>query len=225
MEQRDLDVKGVSVNLPIALFGTSKEARCVYGVDGSVSNGHWAVFSGSPDLSIIRKATEKKANGGEIDWQKKGRTYTLADVKNQSWSNATDIKKHAQTLYYGKRYALAEDHAVLRGDGAMCGLHGYLPMTWVGENEYRPARKEMDAPYEAWMDPKYYFAFRKLGFEFLVGPGKWVKKTQKDRDETGQEIEVEVDVHEPQIILVVRCGPNPANPIYEVRGVIMPMKE
>lgn len=216
-----LNIQGLSVNLPIALFGTKKDARCISGTCGSVSNGHWAIFSGSPDLSLARKAAEKRARNGEIVWEK-GKTFTLADIKGQTWDNSTNMKESLRKLYYGRRYALVDDYMVINNKGTSLAVHGYLPMTWVGENEYKAARKEMDVPYEVWFDPKYYIAFRKLGFDLLVGPGDWEKKVvgQQTNPETGETEQVIEDVHKPQVGLLVKTN---QQGIFEVRGCLMPM--
>lgn len=214
-----LSIQGLSVNLPVALFGTSKEARCINGVDFSISNGHWAVYSGSPDLSLIRKAAEKRAKNGEIDW-KTPKSYTLADIKGQSWGSEYDIKKHLHQLYQGKRYALVDDYMVLNNTGTTVGVHAYTPMTCIGEDEYKPARKDMDEPYEVWFDPKYYIAFRKLGFDFLIGPGSWATKMVSEWDaERGEQVEIKEKVHKPQVALLVRW----VGDIFQVRGCLMPM--
>ena len=217
MEEKrdDLNIKGVNVNLASALFGTGKTDTAINGTCGSISNGHWAIFSGSPDLAIIRKALLARAKVKEMDFSK---PFSIQpgdplSVKNPVISK-TDVKSHVWNLYYGKRYALAEDVAIIDGSGVTAQLVAYLPVTWVGDNLCRPARREMDEPYTVDVNPQYYFGLRKLGFSFLVGPGEM--KPVKD-EKTG---EVENKLH-PQVVLLVREG---ARDEFEVRGVLMGMR-
>lgn len=218
----DLKIRGVNVNLPMALFGNSKtESRIINGKDGSISNGHWAVHHGTPDLAIIRKAVLKATKQEKLPW-KEPWTMFPHDPKNR-WGSDTNVQATTWELYYGKRFALAEDALILEGSGSMAMLVGYLPMTWVGDNLYRPARKEMDTPYETHVDPKYYFAFRKLGFSFLVGPDtmKSVKQTVWNKDK-GDHEEVTEQIPQPSVTILVR-----ENEVgeYEVRGCLMGMRE
>jgi len=213
-ERNDLKIQGVSVSLPTALFGTEKDARCLNGTCGSASNGHWAIFSGSPDLSIIRKAAEKKAKNGKIDW-KESRNNILADLE-QSYASDTDVKAHIRDMYYGKPYALADDVAIVAGEGDQALLVAHTPVTWVTDNTYELTRENMDEPYVALINPQYYFVFRKLGFFFLLGPGETETFTNPETGEITQTFFV------PSVLLLVRKN---ILGEFDVRGCLMGIKD
>ena len=184
-EENTIDIRGMRITMEHALFDTGDEGVVINGADKSISNGHWAVFSGTSDLSFIRKVVLTKAKKKSLVWSK---PWKVSNGK--LFESNTDIRQHCVGLWFDQDYRLAEDFVLLLGDGSKVILSGYIEVTprSKGDNEYFELVEELedhekynggedevehrfkkgDEPYEVPMNPSYYFAFRKQGFQFLV---------------------------------------------------------
>lgn len=207
--RKNLSIRGVSVSLPTALFNKS-EGRVINGKDGAISNSHWAIFPG-PDLVAIHKVVLTICKVAQLPFDEPWE-ISLHDVKRHA-SNI-DIKTHLRRMYDNKKYALADDVFVLRGEGDIGMLVSHLSVTQVDDDRYRLDRGETNTAFTTTVDPRYYFAFRHLGFSFLIGPDEMRKIMVTDKK--GNVIAKKTPF--PQMTLLVRANQQRE---FEVCGCLM----
>ena len=158
------DITGVSVNLSTALFkNASSEEVIINGKDGSISNGHWAIFSGSPDIDTVRKAALLRLQKKDIYWDKPWKF-----VDKRKLMSDMDIKSFCSRLYDGRSYAVEDGFILLSEEEVGCCINGYIPMNQITRFHFEIVYQEMIKPYTAHINASYCFAFKRMGFQLLI---------------------------------------------------------